>query len=230
MSNENTALADAMTEAAEAETPTNSYTMNGAAGKMAEYQKQMEAMKDEMADQAVVEILATFRTCTPDKANGQGEMPSCSSNYLDALLAAAQWQALRRELPRAYMMVQKVTPDKVILADRMNRNEFRSDVERAATERTLEYYDVLEERLEELCWLISCAEHIYNEALVRQFDEDEKRQQDVPANERRYTNMPNLRWASNAMKSEHPTSWQDVDDKEAFRRQARSFISYDMNR
>lgn len=200
-------------------------TMSQNAGSMLEMQKQMEAMRKEMAHYTAQEVKGTLdyalKLESPDT-----EFRTPNSNYLIARLASAQFQTLRDELISAYMRNEAVQEDKTILLRRKESGEFRSDVEAAAAERSLDYYRMLEERLEEVISLISSVRAVYDKAVADQHAEDDARQQDTPSNERNYTNMPSLRWVSNEVKTNHPHDWETVNDMDRLTNQAEFWLRY----
>ena len=99
-------------------------------------------------------------------------------------------------------------------------------VEKASAERSLSYYETLEERLEEIENLISDVVNVYNSACKAQHDEDDERQQDVPPADRTYVNVPSIRWVSNADKQADPENWEKTNDMERLIKQAEFWLSY----
>jgi len=202
-------------------------TMTGNAKKLLELQAQLSKIQDEAAEITAKEVLQILRHAEKDAETSKAEeLPTPNSNYLTARMASAMFMALRDELVSAHMRVESVQQDRLILEDRKATGAFRSDVERAAAERSLAYYESLEERLEEVISLISDVVKVYNDACAAQFREDEERQQDVPPDQRTYVNMPSLRWVSNADKQAHPDDWEERNDIERMKQQAKFWLNF----
>lgn len=197
------------------------------AGKMAAMQEQMAKMRKEMASMTAEEVKVVLDRATrkaPESPNN--ELPTPVSNYLGAKLASAMFMALRDELVSAYMRNEAVQEDKAILLQRKEENTFRSDTEAAAAERTLTYYEQLEERVEEIESLIADVVHFHDLAVIEQHREDEARQQDVPTTERTYVTMPSLRWVSSTDKQAHGDKADDLNDMERLTKQCEFWLQY----
>ena len=211
------------TAATEKELPTT--TMAGNAKNLAEMQAQMEKMKHDMAVMTAEDVYKVLdRSIKSDSL--AVELPTPVSNYLTARMASALFMSLRDELVGAYMRVESIQKDKAVLNDRLTQGSFRSDVEKASAERSLSYYETLEERLEEIENLISDVVNVYNSACKAQHDEDDQRQQDVPPADRTYVNVPSIRWVSNADKQADPENWEKTNDMERLIKQAEFWLSY----
>lgn len=202
-------------------------TMAQNALSMADIQKQMEAMKKEMARMTAVDVKGVLDLAIKDKANSEAyELPTPNGHYLTAKMASAMFMSLRDELTGAYMKAESIQTDKKIILERIEQNSFRSDVERAAAERSLSYYESLDERLEEVISLISDVYHVYDTAVKAQHDDDDRRQCDVPSAERIYTAIPSIRWVSSADKTANPTGWEDANDTARIMQQAEFWLTY----
>lgn len=202
-------------------------TMAGNAKSLAEMQAQMEKMKHDMAKMTAEDVYGVLdRTIKNAESSTAVELPTPVSNYLTARMASALFMSLRDELVGAYMRVESIQKDKAVLNDRLTQGTFRSDVEKASAERSLSYYETLEERLEEIESLISDVIHVYHTAVQAQHDEDDQRQQDVPPADRTYVNVPSIRWVSNADKQADPDGWEKTNDMERLTKQAEFWLTY----
>jgi hypothetical protein len=212
-------------EMAQPEMPT--ITLTGNAAKMEAMRKQMESMKTEMAEAVAVEVVSTLEHSVKNAEKSTAfEIPTPNGNYLTAKMASAIFMALRDEVTSAYIRCEKIQADKFILMQRKEENSFRSDVERAACERSLSYYESLDERLDEITTLISDIVHIHALAVKAQHDEDNTRQQDIPVADRTYTTMPELRWVSSADKVADPSGWEHTNDMARVTQQALFWMNY----
>lgn len=192
---------------------TANLTMSQTANAMKEMQEQMDAARKDLAKQVAADVKTVLDLTTKAAIESDvDEFATPNSNYLTAVAASAVWRALRDQLVSAHVRNEAVQADRAILSQRMSENSFRSDVERAGAERSLSYFEVLEERLQETEHLLTVYKHIYDSACALQVTEDDDRQSDIPKDERKYVTMPQLRWVSNADKNANPTSWEDDDD------------------
>lgn len=202
-------------------------TMTGNAKKLEELQKQLEAIQQEAAEVTASEVYNVLKDAEKKAEQSKAkEMPTPVSHYLTARLASACFMALRDELVSSYMRLESVQNDRAIIEQRKREGSFRSDVEAAAAERSLAYYENLQERFDEVCSLISDVVHVHKLACDAQFVEDEARQQDIPPDERTYVSMPQLRWVSNADKQAHPDDWEKRNDLQRMAQQARFWLSF----
>lgn len=202
-------------------------TMAGNAKNLQELQAQMEKMKKDMAKMTAEDVKKVLDRAVDGKEKSTSlDLPTPTSNYLTARLASAMFMSLRDELVGAYMRVESIQKDKAILHARKSEGSFRSDVESAAAERSIAYYETLEERLEEIESLISDVYHAYEAACDAQRAEDDLRQQDVPPAERTYVNIPSIRWVSNADKAADPEHWEAKNDMERLTKQAEFWLTY----
>lgn len=207
------------------ETPTITTSAN--ATKMEAMKKQMETMKNEMAGAVAVEVVSTLEHAIKDAESSSAfEVPTPNGNYLTAKIASAGFMALRDELTSAYIRCENIQADKAILEQRKAEKSFRSDVEAAACERSLSYYESLDERLSEVVSLISDFVKVHSEAVKAQHQEDLTRQQDVAPEDRTFTTMPELRWVSSAAKSDDPTGWEHSNDIDRVTQQAKFWLNY----
>jgi len=205
----------------------NSITLSGNAAKMADMKKQHEKMMDEMAGFVAIEVVATLELAIDDaKDSSAFEIPTPNGNYLTAKVASAGFMALRDELTSAYIRCENVQADKTILVQRKEEKSFRSDVEAAACERSLAYYESLDERLQEVISLISDFVKVHAEAIKAQHTEDNERQADVAPADRTYTTMPELRWVSSADKTADPSGWEHTNDVARVTQQAKFWLNY----
>lgn len=197
------------------------------ASKMEAMRKQMESMKNEMAAEVAKEVVSTLETAVEDAAISTAfEIPTPNGNFLTAKMASAMFMALRDELTSAYIRCENTVADKAILVQRKAEGSFRTDVERAAAERSLAYYESLDERLAEIISLISDVVKVHDEAVTAQHTEDNERQADVAPADRTYTTMPELRWVSSADKSADPTGWAHTNDIARVTQQAVFWLNY----
>lgn len=208
-----------------AEMPTITASAN--ATKMEAMKKQMEQMKTEMAGAVAVEVVSTLEMAVKDAGNSSAfEIPTPNGNYLTAKMASAIFMSLRDELTSAYIRCENIVSDKAILMARKAEGSFRSDVEAAACERSLSYYESLDERLSEVVSLIADVVKVHEDAVKAQHDEDNERQQDIPVADRNFTAMPELRWVSSADKSADPSGWAHTNDITRVTQQALFWLNY----
>jgi hypothetical protein len=228
--NKATQATETTTQQPEAPTPDMpAVTAKDNASRMGEMQKQMEAMKEEMAGTVAKEVVRVLQSSVKgSETSKQEEMPTPVSSYLTAKLASACFMALRDELVSAYMRCESVQADKAVLNERFAQDSFRSDVEKAAAQRSLDYYEQLDERLDEITNLIGDTVHVHELAAKAMFDEDTARQQDVPEAERTYVTVPSLRWVSSADKAAHPENWETLNDIERLKSQAKFWLNYNI--
>lgn len=211
----------------EAITNTPTITAAGNGKKMAEMKLQMEAMQNEMAEAVAVEVVSTLESAISDAEGSSAfEIPTPNGNYLTAKIASSGFMALRDELTSAYIRCENIQEDRVILTERKENKSFRSDVEAAACERSLSYYESLDERLSEVISLISDFVKVHSAACIAQHAEDDERQQDIAGPDRNYTTMPELRWVSSADKAADPTGWEHSNDLARVTQQAKFWLSY----
>lgn len=202
-------------------------TTTGNAAKMEAMKKAMEAMKTEMAEAVAIEVVGTLEHAIKDASNSTAfEIPTPNGNYLTGKIASAGFMALRDELTSAYIRVENVQADKAILMQRKEEKSFRSDVEAAACERSLSYYESLDERLHEVIALISDFVKVHAAAVKAQHDEDNERQADIAPADRTFTTMPELRWVSSADKASDPTGWEHTNDMARVIQQAGFWLNY----
>jgi len=205
----------------------NSITLSGNAAKMAEMKKQHEKMMDEMAGFVAVEVVSTLEHAIEGaKDSSAFEIPTPNGNYLTAKIASAGFMALRDELTSAYIRCENIQADKAILVQRKEEKSFRSDVEAAACERSLSYYESLDERLQEVVGLISDFVKVHAASIEAQHMEDLERQADVAPEDRTFTTMPELRWVSSADKASDPSGWEHTNDMARVTQQARFWLNY----
>lgn len=228
MSKQNTATNDKpATETTTQTTQSNTITTTGNAAKMEEMKKAMETMKNEMAGAVAIEVVSTLEHAIKNAGDSSAfEIPTPNGNYLTAKIASAGFMALRDELTSAYIRCENVQADKAILLQRKEENSFRSDVEKAACERSLSYYESLDERLDEVTTLISDFVKVHTEAAKAQHNEDLERQADVAPEDRTFTTMPELRWVSSADKSADPSGWEHTNDMTRVTQQALFWLNY----
>lgn len=227
MSKNNTVTNDKPTTETTQSPTSNSITLAGNAAKMANMKKQHEAMMDEMAGFVAVEVVSTLEGAITDaKDSSAFEIPTPNGNYLTSKIASAGFMALRDELTSAYIRCENVQADKAILMQRKDEKSFRSDVEAAACERSLAYYESLDERLQEVTSLISDFVKVHKEACDAQHQEDLERQQDVAPEDRTFTTMPELRWVSSADKTADPSGWEHTNDMARVTQQAKFWLNY----
>ena len=134
--------------------------------------------------------------------------------------------ALRDELTSAYIRCENIQADKALLVQRKAEKSFRSDVEEAACERSLSYYESLDERLSEVISLISDFVKVHGDAVKAQHDEDNTRQADIAPADRTFTTMPELRWVSSADKTADPSGWEHTNDMARVTQQAKFWLNY----
>lgn len=204
------------------------------ANAMEQMRKQMQAMVEEAADASAKEIGKLIQSNTKvlkkDIKESDGLVPECNDRYLQATILAAAFRTLRDEFATAYMRVESVQADKAICVDRLNTGAVRSDTEKAGLERSLEYYDTLDQRLEEIESALKQTIAAYHQVCEQQWTEDKARQQDVPTPEQKLTSMPQLRWIKSADRDIDPKNCELNDDIESARRQAVRFIEWNWNR
>lgn len=223
--NDAPAPVDSQPEVASKPMPTITQSANAQA--MLEMNKKMEAMKAEMAGAVAVEVVSTLETAVEDaNLSSAFEIPTPNGNYLTAKMASAMFMSLRDELTSAYIRCENTVADKAVLAQRFVENSFRSDVEKAGAERSLAYYESLDERLAEVISLISDVVKVHTEATKAQHDEDDARQQDLPPADRTYSTVSELRWVSSADKAAEPVKWAHLNDKARVTQQALFWLNY----
>lgn len=212
--------------------PNISATSNAKA--MDEMRKQMQRMVEEAAEASANEVGKLVNNASKvDKGSieqSSGLVPECNDNYIQATILAAAFRALRDEYASAYMRVESIQADKALCHERLSAGAVRSDTEQASMERSLEYYDTLDQRLEEISSALEETVASYHAICERQFREDDARQQDTPSNDRRYTYMPQLRWIKKVDREANPKTCELDDDVQNAKRQATRFIEWNWNK
>jgi len=202
-------------------------TMGANATKMKSMAANLNKIKDAMAEATAEEVLTVLQLSMKQSAESTlVELPTPSGHFLAAKMASAMWMSLRDELVSGHMRVEKIQEDKLILSNRMEKNEFRSDTEKAGATRTLNYYEGLEEKYAEIIEMLSHTYALYNKAAKALHDEDDVRQQGIPEDERTYTQLASLRWVSASDKTANPATWERDNDLERLTRQAKFWIQY----
>jgi hypothetical protein len=212
--------------------PNISSTMN--ATSMEQMKKQMQAMIEGAAAGAANEIgKLVSRACKVTKTDikqSSGVVPECNDNYLQATILAAAFRALRDEFATAYMRVEAAQVDKALCSERLTTGAVRSDTEKASLERSLQYYDTLDQRLEEAESALTSTVAAYQQICERQWADDKARQQGLPEEEVKLTSMPQLRWIKNDDRQQDPKNCELNDDITSAQRQATRFLEWNWNR
>ncbi len=207
-------------------------TLNEVANSLTDLNAVLEKAKDDVAEAVAKESLGRLNLTIHDgkklaemtdedrQLAGINLEPISSDAYLDGLCTAAVWRALRAELPAAIVRVNNVAVDRSTLASR--EGNFRSDTEAANAERTLAFYEVLDERLDRVETGLTHFFAMHQLAVDVQRHDDDVRQNDVPQAERRYVRMPSLRWIRNA--DREIEGIESTDDFNQLKIRARSYL------
>lgn len=219
--------------------PNISATQNGTAfNKM---QAQMKKMIAEAADSAAAEIGKLLTQATKvlkaDLKHAETVVPEFNDTYVQCVVLAATFRALRDEYATAYMRVEAAQQDKHVCRERVAGaseaqplGSCRTDTEFASVTRSLEYYDTLDQRLEEIDSGLKKTVIAHTVLCQQQRAEDDARQEDIPAAERKYVSMPQLRWIKSEDRTADPKGCNEADDVKAAHRQAERFIEWNWNR
>ena len=207
-------------------------TLNEVAEKISNMNEILENAKNDAAEAVAKECVGRLNLTTA-QAQKNAEMkdadlalagivlePLSADPYIDALLTSSCWRALRSELPGAVVRINNVAVDRATLSSR--EGNYRSDTERANAERTLSFYEVLDERLDRVETELTKFHALHQMAVDQQHKDDDARQSDVPQSERRYVRMPQLRWVRRA--DQEIEGFEGRDDFDQLKRRARQYL------
>ena len=212
---------------------TQANTLEKVAEQMANMQEVLEKAKNDISVAIAKEALTSLHLSS-EHAKKHAELtdeereltgfvvePLSADAYIDALLSSACWRALRSELAPAIMRVNNVAVNRKQLVERVESGR-QADTEAAQTQKTLAFYEVLDERLDRVETELTRFEVLHILALETQRFDDDVRQNDIPQAERRYVRMPQLRWIRLADREIEGA--EDRDDIEQLTRRARQYL------